>query len=66
MPKRIPPLYTHEELRAMGEANDVPNWDTLNLRTLVNRLWDLEILTQAILDARQAVLLAQVMAEDDE
>jgi len=64
MPIKIPPLYTYEELRSFGQANEVPNWDTMNIRSLAEYLWREQIVTQEMLNTRQAELLAQLLADE--
>jgi hypothetical protein len=61
---RLPPLYSYEELRALAQANEVSNWDTMDIRVLAEHLWKAQIITQEMLDARQAVLLAELLANE--
>ena len=53
----LPCLYTPQEIRDLGQANSVPNWDTMSLRQLGWYLWNNNIITQAILDQRQLELV---------
>lgn len=62
MPVRIPPLYTYEELREIAHTNNVPNWDTMEIRSLAQLLWREQYITQEMLDTRQAELLAELLA----
>jgi hypothetical protein len=62
---RLPPLYSYEQLREIARTNGVTEWETMEIRALANLLWIEQYITQAMLDARQAELLAIAMAEHE-